>query len=605
MIKFKLFNNFNKKKIALIVLLILALLFILGNYNREVIKSNIDEVVSSPSIRLQLINIAKVAIPLKNLVLMRNVDDKIDLLKSSGSCVFCDLTQANFKESDLKDVDFRYANLSGANLSNSNLSGANLSNSNLSGANLIGADLRGSELNRATLMYSNLSEAILDGVDLRNIDLTGVNLSGANLIGVGQAVLGGYNLRNINLSEVNLSGVDLRNIDLTRSNLSGVDLRNKDLTGTTLTYSNLSGANLDGVDLRNKDLTGVNLSGVDLRNIDLTGAILKDAKKIEIRLKDPSKSNWPDLNVTRYLLNEDIQYLATKDGRLFELQNNKTRLVLDLKKDAQYPFVDDSYDRGFLGVASKNNLVYVSYTARDINGLSSLVVDEYSMNFNKVRNIIKIDGNMDVLNGGALLFDNLGELYLSVGVGHLLDPENNAQNLNSLKGKILRLDVSKLITEAEVVAYGVRSPWGVSIDSKNRMFIAQCGGQSIEAVYLFDLYSEIAPNLGFPVFEGSSKLRIDSLIFNDIHNPIFETSTRPGCLTGGVYLDDLELFLFTDFYGTIRLLKEKENGDWYLLHEFKQDKFIWGLGLDERTKKILVAPDNLELEILVDQVNLN
>ena len=65
MIKFKLFNNFNtKKKIALIALLIVALLFILVNYNRDVIKSYI---LSSPSIKIPLINIAKVAIPLKNL----------------------------------------------------------------------------------------------------------------------------------------------------------------------------------------------------------------------------------------------------------------------------------------------------------------------------------------------------------------------------------------------------------------------------------------------------------------------------------------------------------------------------------------------------------
>ena len=49
MIKFKLFKNFNtKKKIALIALLILALLIILGDYNREVIKSYIDEKVHHP-----------------------------------------------------------------------------------------------------------------------------------------------------------------------------------------------------------------------------------------------------------------------------------------------------------------------------------------------------------------------------------------------------------------------------------------------------------------------------------------------------------------------------------------------------------------------------
>ncbi len=144
MIKFKLFNNFNtKKKIALIALLIFALLFILGNYNREVIKSYIDELVTSPSIRVQLINIAKVAIPLKNLILMRNIDDKIALLKSSGSCIFCDFTQGNFKENDLKGVDLRYAILNRANLSNTNLSETNLSHTNLSGAILTHSNLTG------------------------------------------------------------------------------------------------------------------------------------------------------------------------------------------------------------------------------------------------------------------------------------------------------------------------------------------------------------------------------------------------------------------------------------------------------------------------------
>ena len=127
MIKFKLFNNFNtKKKIALIVLLILPLLLIFSkNYiSTNYAQGGLLEVVKLPSIRIHLINIAKVAIPLKNLILMRNVDDKIDLLKSSGSCVFCDLTQGDFKGSDLNNVELRYATLIGVNLSNTNLNGA-------------------------------------------------------------------------------------------------------------------------------------------------------------------------------------------------------------------------------------------------------------------------------------------------------------------------------------------------------------------------------------------------------------------------------------------------------------------------------------------------
>ena len=636
MIKFKLFNNFNTiKKIALIVLLILALLPILG-------KNYIIEIAKLPSVRIHLINIAKIVIPLKNFILMRNVDDKIVSLKSSGSCFFCDLTQGNFKGSDLTGVDLRYAILIGADLRNTNLSGANLRNTNLSGANLRNTNLSGADLSGVNLRNTNLSGADLSGVDLSNKDLTGVNLSGVDL-------------RNKDLTGVNLSGVDLRNIDLTgtiltQSNLtsaklSGVDLSNKDLTATILTFANLSGANLDGVDLSNKDLTGVNLNEVDLSNTNLTGTILtlaklkgvnldgidlnnkdltgvnisgvnlsnkdfngtilKDDKKIKIILKNPSNSIWPasneiqNLNVARYDLSSDLQYLATKEGFLFESKNNESRLVLDLNKDAQFPFISNFGEHGLLGVASQNNLVYVSYSSQDINGSFSLVVDEYSMNFSKVRNIIKIDG-FRAHFAGNLLFDSLEKLYLAVGDG--ADGGNQAQNLNSLKGKILRLDVSKLKLEPEIVAYGIRNPWGVTIGSQNRMFILQCGNDSVEAVYLLsDLYSGIPANLGFPVFEGSIRMRKDSLMFKDVLAPIFEYNNRPGCLTAGVYLDDIESLLIGDFYGTIRLLKQQENGDWYLIHEEKTEKGgIWGFGLDQKTKKIFVAPNNFELEILVD-----
>ena len=649
------------KKITLIVLLIFTLLLILG-------KNSISEVANVPSIKIHLINIAKVSIPFKNLILMRNVDDKIALLKSSGSCIFCDLTQGNFKGYDLKDIDLRHANLSKANLSNTNLSKANLSNTNLSKANLINANLSKANLINANLSKANLinanligvnlgnanlSKANLIGVDLSNTNLTGANLSGTNLSGVDlsnkdftgtillEADLTGANLSGVDFSKKDLTGTILLQADLTGANLSGVDLSNKDLTGvnlsgvdlsnTNLTGVNLSGvdlsnkdftgANLSGVDLSNKDLTetillranltGANLSGVDLSNKDLTGTILFHANLTGANLNgvDLSKKNltgtilnYTNLLITRYDLSGDVQYIATKEGFLFESINNESRLVLNLNNDAQSPF-SSRIDGGILGVASKNGLVYISYSSEDTN----LVVDEYSMNFSKVRNIIKIKGFFDSGHfAGGLVFDNLGKLYLSVGDGSGVIYEDHPQNLNDYRGKILRLDISDLKLEPEIVAYGIRNAWGVTIDSKDRMFILQCGFNSVEAVYLLnDLYSGIPVNFGWPVFEGSVRKKTDPLMFNDVLAPIFEYTKRPGCLTGAVYLDDMESLLIADIYGTIRLLKQNENGEWYLFHEYKQDKSIWGFGLDKKTKKIFIAPNNLELEILVEQVKLN
>ena len=309
--------------------------------------------------------------------------------------------------------------------------------------------------------------------------------------------------------------------------------------------------------------------------------------------------------VTRYDLSGNIEYLSTKEGFLYESKYNESKLVLDLNDDINFPFfVNNGAEVGLLGIASQDNLIYIAYTNQNIDSSHSLIVDEYSMSFSKVRNIIEINDFGSIHFGGNLLFDNIGRLYLSVGDGSQSD---EAQNPGSLKGKILRLDTSELKQEPEIIAYGVRNPWGVSIDSNDRMFVLQCGAYDAEAVYLLkDIYSGIPENLGWPVFEGTKKQKQSSITLEDVLSPIFEYRNRPGCATAGVYLDDIESFLFADFFGTVRIIKQQENDNWYLLLEDKKEKNpIYGFGFDKKTKKIFIAPDNRELEIFVDQVKIN
>ena len=99
MIKFKLFQTFNIRSFLIIFLVCLSFLLLLL-FN----KSYLIDLSNSPSLKPKLINIAKVAVPFKNFILMRNIDDKIALFSSSGSCIFCNLSKGNFKNEIERDM---------------------------------------------------------------------------------------------------------------------------------------------------------------------------------------------------------------------------------------------------------------------------------------------------------------------------------------------------------------------------------------------------------------------------------------------------------------------------------------------------------------------
>ncbi len=122
-------------------------------------------------------------------------------------------------------------------------------------------------------------------------------------------------------------------------------------------------------------------------------------------------------------------------------------------------------------------------------------------------------------NGGWIGFGPDGYLYIATGDGGSGgDPDNHGQRLDTLLGKILRLDVSGATAtippdnpfvntanaRPEIWAYGLRNPWRPSFDrATGDLWIADVGQETVEEVNVQPANSNGGENYGWRLLEGS------------------------------------------------------------------------------------------------------
>lgn len=188
-------------------------------------------------------------------------------------------------------------------------------------------------------------------------------------------------------------------------------------------------------------------------------------------------------------------------------------------------------ERGLLGLAfhpdyQNNGYFYINYT--DLSG--NTVIARYSVTGDP--NIA--DPNSAVIiktytqpepnhNGGCLQFGPDGMLYIASGDGGgANDPHGaigNGQNLNTLLGKILRLDVDTTSpyvpadnpfvgvagTRAEIWSYGWRNPWRFSFDRlTGDMYIGDVGQDRREEIDFEPDTAVGGRNYGWRCMEGDT-----------------------------------------------------------------------------------------------------
>jgi glucose/arabinose dehydrogenase len=334
----------------------------------------------------------------------------------------------------------------------------------------------------------------------------------------------------------------------------------------------------------------------------------------------------------------DRIFVVEQYGRVRVFKNEHGAAEADVFLDIRDKVQMKHNEEGLLALAfhpeyKTNGRLFLYYTPKSARGESKRNrLAEYRVSAddpNKAdpaseRVILDIEQKYGNHNGSTLLFGADGYLYMSHGDGGLAnDPDNNAQNLGTLLGKITRIDINNksdgreyaipsdnpFVDQAkypgarpEIWAYGLRNVWRMSFDRlTGNLWAGDVGQNAWEEV---DLIVK-GGNYGWRVREGQHDFLADeSVVKSTLIEPLAEYSHREGLsITGGhVYNGDkypaLDGVYFYADYATGRVWglkysdgKVQVNGE---VLAGKERTFIASFGEDEAGELYVCAFDRMD-----------
>jgi glucose/arabinose dehydrogenase len=257
-----------------------------------------------------------------------------------------------------------------------------------------------------------------------------------------------------------------------------------------------------------------------------------------------------------------LTHAGDGSGRSFVVEQGGTIRTVEGGRVQPEPFLDISDrteaggEQGLLGLAfhpayERNGRFFVNYT--DLAGdtiVASYRADGTHADPDSEEILLKIDQPYPNHNGGHLAFGPDGFLYIATGDGGSAgDPEENGQNLDSLLGKLLRIDVDggepygippdNPYADSgggapEVWSYGLRNPWRFSFDPEaGRLWVGDVGQGDLEEINRVR-EDEAGLNFGWNEMEGSLCYEAEGCDTSGKVLPITEYGHDLGCsVTGG------------------------------------------------------------------------
>ena len=325
-----------------------------------------------------------------------------------------------------------------------------------------------------------------------------------------------------------------------------------------------------------------------------------------------------------------LTYAGDGTNRLFVIEQAGRILLIEEGAINPTPFLDivsivgsDANEQGLLSVAfhpdyQGNGRFFIYYTNKD----GDAVIARYQVSSDP--NVADPASGQVLLtvsepyanhNGGQVAFGADGYLYIGLGDGGAAgDPQNNAQNLDSLLGKILRVDVDRAEpygvpednpfvtqtdTRPEIWSYGWRNPWRFSFDPATAdLYVADVGQNQYEEVHVELAGSPSGQNYGWRLMEGFhcyDPAECDPTSLNVVL-PVTEYSHDEGCsVTGGYIYRGSQfpalngVYLYGDYCtGFIWGLRREADGSWSQARLLESGHTISSFGQDEAGEVYLV-----------------
>jgi len=250
-------------------------------------------------------------------------------------------------------------------------------------------------------------------------------------------------------------------------------------------------------------------------------------------------------------------YVVEQGGRIRIIRGGQVQPAAFLDLSSR---ISSGGERGLLGLAfhpqfAANRRFFVNYTdprgdthIAEFRATSADAADPGSE-----REILFVAQPFANHNGGGLAFDTSGRLLIGLGDGGSAgDPLDNGQRLDTLLGKILRIDVDAGTPYAvpsdnpfrttagarpEIWAYGLRNPFRFSVDRPTGdLYIGDVGQSRVEEIDVGLGSRGGGENYGWNVLEGSQCYSPASgCDRSGFTLPVYEYNHPEGCsVIGGV-----------------------------------------------------------------------